>query len=64
MRICRFPLTAAALGLGFASAARADEGMWTFDAFPAAQMQKDYGWAPDAKWLDRTRAAAVRLTGG
>ena len=38
--------------------------MWTFDAFPTAQMQKDYGWAPDGKWLDRTRAAAVRLTGG
>ncbi len=64
MRIYRFPLAAAALGLGFASAAQADEGMWTFDAFPVAQMQKDYGWAPDGKWLDRTRAAAVRLTGG
>ncbi|MDT0508663.1 S46 family peptidase [Novosphingobium sp. MMS21-SN21R] len=64
MPICRFPLTAAALALSFASAAQADEGMWTFDAFPAAQMRKDYGWAPDTTWLDRTRAAAVRLTGG
>lgn len=44
--------------------ARADEGMWTFDAFPAARMKADYGWAPDQAWLDRTRAAAVRLTGG
>ena len=46
------------------SAAQADEGMWTFDAFPAARMKADYGWAPDQAWLDRVRAAAVRLTGG
>lgn len=48
----------------FPIAAHADEGMWTFDGFPAQQMRKDYGWAPDQPWLDRTRAAAVRLTGG
>ncbi|MDQ3077362.1 MAG: S46 family peptidase [Pseudomonadota bacterium] len=53
--------TAAAVPL---SAARADEGMWTFDAFPAAKMRADYGWAPDQAWLDRVQAAAVRLTGG
>ena len=46
------------------AAARADEGMWTFDAFPAARMRADYGWAPDQAWLDKVRAAAVRLTGG
>lgn len=46
------------------STARADEGMWTFDAFPAARMRADYGWAPDQPWLDKVRAAAVRLTGG
>jgi len=46
------------------TAARADEGMWTFDAFPAARMRADYGWAPDPAWLDKVRAAAVRLTGG
>jgi len=44
--------------------AQADEGMWTFDAFPAAKMKQDYGWAPDQAWLDRVRASAVRLTGG
>jgi hypothetical protein len=38
--------------------------MWTFDAFPAAKMRADYGWAPDQAWLDKVRAAAVRLTGG
>ena len=46
------------------SIAQADEGMWTFDAFPAAKMRADYGWAPDQAWLDKVRAAAVRLTGG
>ena len=42
----RLSLFAAAVavsaGLG-ASAARADEGMWTFDNFPAAQVKAKYG---------------------
>jgi V8-like Glu-specific endopeptidase len=46
------------------SAAHADEGMWTFDAFPAAKMRTNYGWAPDQMWLDKVRSAALRLTGG
>ena len=46
------------------AAARADEGMWTFDAFPTAKMRAAYGFAPDQAWLDRVRASAVRLTGG
>jgi len=54
-------LTLAALPL---SAAGADEGMWTFDAFPFAKLRAEYGWAPDQAWLDRVRAASVRLTGG
>ena len=56
-------LLAAAITLPL-SAANADEGMWTFDAFPATKMQADYGWAPDQAWLDKVRASAVRLTGG
>lgn len=56
--------TAALLALTLPTAARADEGMWTFDAFPAARMRAAYGWAPDQAWLDRVRASAVRLTGG
>lgn len=61
----RLAASAALLSLSFHSAqALADEGMWTFDAFPTARMQKDYGWAPDAKWLARVQEAAVRLTGG
>lgn len=51
-------------GLMAAAPAAAEEGMWTFDNFPAAQMRKDYGWAPDQAWLDKVRQASVRLTGG
>jgi hypothetical protein len=47
-----------------AAPAAAEEGMWTFDAFPAARVRQQYGWAPDQAWLDNVRAAAVRLTGG
>ncbi len=54
-------LAAAAFPLG---AARADEGMWTFDAFPTAKFKAAYGWAPDQAWLDRARLSNVRLTGG
>ena len=58
-------LASALVALPFATtSASAEEGMWTFDGFPAARMREQYGWAPDQKWLDRTRAAAVRLTGG
>ncbi|HEV2746666.1 MAG TPA: S46 family peptidase [Allosphingosinicella sp.] len=52
------------LALLWAAPAAADEGMWTFDAFPAAQVKAKYGWAPDRAWLGRVQAAAVRLTGG
>ena len=43
-----FRSTAAAvlISLPFA-AANADEGMWTFDAFPTAKIRAQYGWAPD-----------------
>ena len=57
------PLLLAGIALPFA-AARADEGMWTFDAFPTTKMQAEYGWAPDQAWLDKVRLANVRLTGG
>ena len=63
MRLSTAIAFAAVAALPF-TAARADEGMWTFDAFPAAKMRADYGWAPDQAWLDKVRAAAVRLTGG
>jgi hypothetical protein len=47
-----------------ASGARADEGMWTFDAFPAQRVNQAYGTKIDQAWLDKVRGAAVRLTSG
>ncbi len=44
--------------------ASADEGMWTYDNFPAARMRAAYGWAPDANWLEHARLASIRLAQG
>jgi hypothetical protein len=38
----------------------ADEGMWTYDNFPAAKMRAKYGWAPDAAWLKERWSATAR----
>src|SRR5277367_4332920 len=56
--------TALLIAAAAASPAFADEGMWTFDNFPAAKMQAKYGWAPDAAWLQRVQLASIRLTVG
>ncbi len=53
----------AALSLSITSAF-ADEGMWTFNNFPAATVGQAYGFAPDQAWLDHVRLASVRLAGG
>jgi len=45
-------------------AALADEGMWTYDNFPAAQVKATYGVALDKTWLDHVQANAVRLSTG
>jgi hypothetical protein len=44
--------------------ARADEGMWTFNRFPAEKVGKAYGFTPDQKWLDHVRLSSLRLEGG
>ncbi len=46
------------------TAAQADEGMWTYDNFPAARMRAKYGWAPDQAWLDHARLSSIRLAEG
>ena len=63
-KIMRQKLLLASLLVSAAVPAFADEGMWTFDNFPAAQVKQKYGVTIDQKWLDHVRASAVRLAGG
>ncbi len=42
----------------------ADEGMWTFDNPPLAQLKERYGFTPTAEWLDHIRLSSVRLNDG
>ncbi len=58
------PIAATLALVALAAPATADEGMWTFDAFPTATMTASFGFAPDAAWFDRVRGATARLTGG
>jgi hypothetical protein len=53
-----------ALAVAFATAASADEGLWTFDNFPAARVKAAYGVEITPAWLDHVRAASVRLSVG
>ncbi|MEZ5970485.1 MAG: S46 family peptidase [Hyphomonadaceae bacterium] len=51
------------VGLGCVPVVHAEEGMWTFDNFPADRMREQMGWAPDQAWLDRIMAGTARLPG-
>ena len=42
----------------------ADEGMWTFNQFPAAKVDAAYGFKPDEAWLKQLQLANVRIAGG
>ena len=59
-------LTRAALlaGLLVAAPALADEGMWTFDNPPLAQLKAKHGFEPTKEWLDKVRLASVRFMDG
>ncbi len=55
---------ACASALALTTAAHADEGMWTFDNFPLAKVNKAYGLHLDQAWLDHLQHATVRLSVG
>jgi hypothetical protein len=46
------------------AAATGAEGMWTLDNLPRAALQRDFGFQPDAGWVDKAQKASVRLAGG
>ena len=52
----------AALMVFCCSAAKADEGMWTFHGFPLAKANAALKTSLDQAWLDRVRTATVRLS--
>lgn len=56
-------LAAALLTLAAGSAAKAEEGMWTFDNFPIARANATLGTNIDQAWLDRVRLASARFGG-
>ncbi|MCA1798417.1 MAG: S46 family peptidase [Xanthomonadaceae bacterium] len=45
-------------------AAYAGEGMWTMDNLPRDAMQRELGFSPDGRWVNRVQRASVRLAGG
>jgi hypothetical protein len=63
MRTTRPWTVLAVLALAGASAS-AEEGMWTFDNPPLAQLEQRYGFAPTKGWLDHLRLASVRFMDG
>src|SRR5215831_6927269 len=42
----------------------AEEGMWTFNNFPADKVRAKYGFSPSKEWLDHIRLSSVRLAEG
>ncbi|MDR2214233.1 MAG: S46 family peptidase [Nevskiaceae bacterium] len=60
---CFLPFAAAiAVLAGHANRAHADEGMWTYDNFPAATVREKYGVQITPEWLDKLRSASIRLS--
>ena len=51
------------LALPLLRTAMADEGMWTHDNFPAAQVRQQHGVDITPAWLEHVRLSTVRLAG-
>jgi len=47
-----------------AAPALADEGMWTYNNFPASKVKEKYGFAPTQDWLDKVRLSSAKFGGG
>ena len=63
MQFSKIMLAAGVVALGL-SPVHADEGMWTYNNFPADKVEKAYGFKPDQNWLDQVRLSSLRLARG
>lgn len=63
MRLRNGFFVAVAVALGLSASMAGEEGMWTFDTAPLARINAALGTRIDQAWLDKVRAAAVRLSG-
>src|SRR3989304_123733 len=62
--LMRLLLSAAACVLLLGGVLVADEGMWLFNAFPAAKVKATYGFVPTQAWLDHVRLSSVKFSNG
>src|SRR5688500_7637416 len=42
----------------------ADEGMWTFNRLPKAELQRKYGFTPSDEWVRQLQRSSVRRASG
>src|SRR5215203_755672 len=64
MRRTRAALAALLLLATLAPAALADEGMWTFNNLPRAEIKRRYGFEVTDDWVRRVQSATVRFPNG
>ncbi|MDQ3906726.1 MAG: S46 family peptidase, partial [Acidobacteriota bacterium] len=57
-------VAALVLSSSFAQLARADEGMWTFNNVPRAEIERKYGFKITDEWLHKVQLASVRFNNG
>lgn len=57
-------MIATLLALVLTPFAPADEGMWTLNKFPAAKVEKAYGFKVTPDWLKHLQLSSARLAGG
>ena len=64
MKTLRAALAALLLAGAPAPAALADEGMWTFNNLPRAEIKRRYGFQVTDDWVRRVQSATVRFPNG
>lgn len=62
--LCALLMLAFAIPVLNLSTARADEGMWTFNNLPRAEIKRRYGFDVTDAWLKKVQLASVRFNNG